>query len=487
MIHADAWRRCGPRGGRVGGTVRLWGRSWAIKTGCLAAVLAAGSWACPPALAISPPAVDPGAPPPNGTPGPVQPMEKHGECSSSGAIPGTDPGVVTPSQRMMDLPAAWRFSRGDEQLVAVLDTGVRPGPRLPGVQPGGDYVESTDGLTDCDGHGTLVAGLIAGQPGDDGFAGIAPAARLLSLRVTSAKFSPRTPGGDPMLAHASIDVTALARAIVHAADLGARVISISTITCLPADRNVDQAELGAAIRYAAVAKDAVIVAAAGNSGSTGAMAGGVACESNPLTDLSRPDDPRNWAGVTSVSVPSWWQPYVLSVASLTPYDQPSKFTMAGPWVGIAAPGENIASVSNRDDGSLANGLPNERQQLMPCSGTSYAAGYVSGVAALVRSKYPELNATEVIHRITATAHNGARVPSNVVGAGTLDPVAALSWELPAAGNRDAAPVKHVAAPPEPAPKNHTPQIVAFAGTAALILAVVAAAAIAARRRKEPAL
>ena len=303
--------------------------------------------------------------------------------------------------------------------------------------------------------------------------------------MTSAKFSPRTPGGDPTLARAAVDVAALGRAIVHAADLGARVINISAVTCLPADRNVDQAELGAAIRYAAVNKDAVIVAAAGNSGSTGSGFAGTACESNPLTDLGRPNDPRNWAGVTSVSVPSWWQPYVLSVASLTPDDQPSKFTMAGPWVGIAAPGENIISVSNRDDGGLANGTPNEHQQLVPLNGTSYAAAYVSGVATLVRSKYPDLNATQVIHRITATAHNGARAPSNVVGAGTVDPVAALTWELPAATEHDAAPVKHVAAPPEPAPKSPLPRIVAFAGTAALILAVVAAAAIAARRRKEP--
>src|SRR5581483_2405304 len=260
---------------------------------------------------------------------------------------------------------------------------------------------------------------------------------------------------------AAVDVAALARAIVHAADLGARVINISAITCLPADRNVDQAELGAAIRYAAVDKDAVLVAAAGNSGSTGSGFAGVACESNPLTDLGRPDDPRNWSGVTSVSIPSWWQPYVLSVASLTPEDQPSKFTMAGPWVGIAAPGENIASVSNRDDGGLANGTPNEHQQLVPLNGTSYAAGYVSGVAALVRSKYPDLNAPQVIHRITATARNGARAPSNVVGAGTLDPVAALTWELPTANNHDKAPVKHVAAPPEPAPKSPMPRIVAF--------------------------
>ncbi len=452
---------------------------------CLAAVLVATLWACPPALAISRPQVDPGTPPPNGAPGPVQPMEKSGECSITGVISGSDFSAATPSQTMLDPAAAWRFSRGDGQLVAVLDTGVRPGPRLRGVQPGGDYIESSDGLTDCDGRGTAVAGLIAGQPGDDGFAGIAPAAGLVSLRVTSAKFSPRTPGGDPTLARASVDVAALGRAIVHAADLGARVISIPGITCLPADRNVDQSALGAAIRYAAVDKDAVIVAAAGNSGSTGSATSGAACESNPLTDLGRPEDPRNWAGVTSVSVPSWWQPYVLSVGSLTPGDQPSKFTMAGPWVGIAAPGENIVSVSNRDDGGLANGLPNEHQQLVPLVGTSYAAGYVSGVAALVRSKYPALNATEVVHRITATARNGARAPSNVVGTGTVDSVAALTWELPTATKTDESPVKHVAAPPEPAPKNPVPRIIAFSGTAALILAVVAAAAIAARRRKEP--
>ncbi len=437
-------------------------------------------------MAIDRPQVDSGAVPPPGAPGPVAPMEKDGECSATGVISGTDFKAVPPSQQTLDPSAAWRFSRGDGQLVAVLDTGVRPGPRLPGVQPGGDYVESTDGLTDCDGRGTAVAGLIAGQPSDDGFAGIAPGARLVSLRVTSAKFSARSAGGDPALGRAVVDVTALGRAIVHAADLGARVITVSGITCLPADRNVDQGALGAAIRYAAVDKDAVIVAAAGNVGAAGA-AGGAACDSNPLTDLGRPDDPRNWADVTSVSVPSWWQPYVLSVGSLTPGDQPSKFTMAGPWVGVAAPGESIVSVSNRDDGGLANGLPNEHQQLAPLAGTSYAAGYVAGVAALVRSKYPELHSAQVIERITRSAQNGARAPSNIVGAGAVDPVAALTWELPAAANGERSPVKHVAAPPEPAPKSPLPRIVAFGGTAALLLAVVAAAAIAARRREEPSL
>lgn len=112
-------------------------------------------------------------------------------------------------------------------------------------------------------------------------------------------------------------------------------------------------------------------------------------------------------------------------------------------------------MSNRDGGGLANGLPDEHQQLSALSGTSYAAGYVAGVAALVRSKYPTLSASEVMHRITATAHNGARAPSNLVGTGSVDPLAALTWELPASTGPAGTPVKPVAVPPAPAPKDNT--------------------------------
>lgn len=452
----------------------------------LAVGLAAAVCTSPSGAAITPPTVDPAAAPPSGTPGPVQATQQFGECSTSELIAGTDPAAPNPGRQLLDLPAAWQFSRGEGQTVAVIDTGVRPGPRLPAVEPGGDYVGTTDGLADCDGHGTLVAGLIAGQPGPDGFSGVAPASRLLSLRAASAKITPAASNGDPEAARAIAGVTALSRAIVHAADLGARVIAVSAVFCLPADRDIDQSELGAALRYAAVEKDAVVIAAAGDSGSGGSAVGGPGCQSNPLTDLSRPADPRNWAAVTSVSIPSSWQPYVLSVASLSADGQPSKFTAAGPWVGIAAPGEDIVSVSNRDDGGLANGLPGAKQRLAPINGTSYASAYVAGVAALLRSRYPDLPAAEVIHRITATAHNVARAPSNIVGAGAVDPVAALTWQLPPQAGQRADPVKRVAAPPEAAPKDYTPLAVAFGGTAALALTAVAAA-IVARRRKETAL
>lgn len=105
----------------------------------------------------------------------------------------------------------------------------------------------------------------------------------------------------------------------------------------------------------------------------------------------------------------------------------------------------------------------------------------------MRSKYPDLSATAVVHRITATAHNGARDPSNVVGAGSVDPVAALTWQLPA-GDQPGPAAKPIAVPPAPAPPDTTPRTVAVAGTAALVVLVAVAGAVialAARRRKDP--
>lgn len=439
-----------------------------------ATVSAVALIACPAAGAISPPSVDPLAPPPPGNAGPAQPMTQRSPCTVTGALPGSDPGVVSPNRLALNLSEAWRHSRGDGQTVAVIDTGVQPGPRLPNVDPGGDFVESTDGLTDCDGHGTLIAGLIAGQPGGDGFSGVAPGARLISIRQTSAKFSPRMPGGDPEISRAATDVSSLARAVVRAADLGARVINISAITCVPADKNVDQTELGAALQYAAVVKDAVIIAAAGNN--RGGPATGSACESNPANG--------DWSTVTSISIPSWWQQYVLSVGSLTAAGQPSEFTMAGPWLGIAAPGENVASVSNAPGGGIANALPNDQQELFPISGTSYSAAYVSGVAALVRSRFPELNAAQVVRRLTETAHGAAQSPSSMVGAGSVDPVAALTWQVSPV-DPDTPQSRQIAAPPTPVAEDPLPRTIAFAGTGALALVVLASAVIA-RRRKDAA-
>ncbi|BBY63541.1 mycosin-3 [Mycolicibacterium helvum] len=454
-----------------------------MRTAAVAAVVLLVT--APVAGAVSPPVADPGAQPPQGTVGPTAGMSQRSECVTTGIRPGSDVGAVSANQIMLNLTGAESYSRGDGQTVAVIDTGVQPGPRLPNVIGGGDYLSGGDGLTDCDGHGTLVAGIIGGQPGPDGFTGVAPGARLLSIRQTSPRFSPNAGGKDPASVQASVEIDTLARAVVRAADLGATVINISTAACLAPDRLGDQQTLGAALRYAAIDKDVVIVSAAGNSGASTVGTPGMQCASNPVGDPARRDDPRNWAGVTSVSVPSWWQPYVLSVAALTADGQPADFTMAGPWVGIAAPGKNIVSVSNDAMGGLANGMPDGRGGMAPLDGTSFAAAYVAGTAALIRSRYPGMHADEVVRRLTSTAHNGAQDPSNLVGAGTLAPVAALTWTIDSGSDNAPAPAtKRIAAPAPPPTVDHTPRTVAFVGTGVLAAAVVAVAAVTRRRKEE---
>lgn len=91
-------------------------------------------------------------------------------------------------------------------------------------------VPDGNGLTDCDAHGTLIASLIAGRPSlTDGFVGVAPDARLISLRQTSEAYEAKdnqNNQNDPN-ATAAGSVRSLARAVVHATNLGANVINIS--------------------------------------------------------------------------------------------------------------------------------------------------------------------------------------------------------------------------------------------------------------------
>ena len=86
-----------------------------------------------------------------------------------------------------------------------------------------------------------------------------------------------------------------------------------------------------------------------------------------------------------------------------------------------------------ETGGPANAYPPIRpgEKNMPFWGTSFSAAYVSGVAALVRAKYPALSAHQIINRILQTAHNPPRGVDNQVGYGVVDPVAALTFDVPA--------------------------------------------------------
>lgn len=101
------------------------------RAGVVATALALLAVSGAPAVAVAPPQVDPQATPPAGSAGPVEPMAQRSDCTATGVLPGTEPGAVTASQASLGLPEAWQHSRGDGQLVAVLDTGVTPGPGCP--------------------------------------------------------------------------------------------------------------------------------------------------------------------------------------------------------------------------------------------------------------------------------------------------------------------------------------------------------------------
>ena len=348
----------------------------------------------------------------------------------------------------LDLPHVWQLTRGAGQRVAVIDTGVSRHRRLPDVVAGGDYVSTGDGSQDCDAHGTVVAGIIAAAADSDadGFSGVAPDVTLISIRQSSAKFaaSDRSSTGVG-------DVETMARAVRTAADLGASVINISSVACVPAGSALDDRALGAALAYAVDIKNAVVVAAAGNSGGT------AQCPQQPPG--------ATWETATVAVSPAWYDDYVLTVGSVNADGAPSAFTLAGPWVDVAAAGEAVTSLGSTR-----------------LSGTSFAAPVVSGLAALIRARFPALTARQVMQRIESTAHHPPAGRDPLVGHGTIDALAAVSTDStpPNTSTPDPTPVPITSAPapgaPDPQARN-----TAFYGAAICLVALLAALAIGAAR------
>lgn len=430
-------------------------------------------------------------------------MRQSNLCARTTLTAVPDVTLPTPGFAMLNVRRAWQHSTGNGVTVALIDTGVNPHPRLP-VLPGGDYVMGGDGLTDCDAHGTIVASLITAAPSGipmppplppnppravavdapevpgipDGVAGVAPHATLISIRQSSRAFEPVNQGFRDGAGHRKAGTVAtLARAVVHAANSGAEVINVSVAACVAAADPLDQRLIGAAVWYAATVTDAVIVAAAGNASEDG-------CNQNPVSVPMAVDGSRDWSGVTTVSSPSWFSDYVLSVGAVDETGAPIAKSLAGPWVGVAAPGTNIVGLSPQTGGPV-NAYPPVRpgEPEVGFWGTSFAAAYVSGVAALVRAKYPELSAHQVINRILQTAHNPPAGVDNEVGYGVVDAVAALTFAVPA-GERSApgAGTRVLTPPPPPPPPDHRAHgaALAFAG---VIAACVLMAAVIARARR----
>ncbi|HEX6347395.1 type VII secretion-associated serine protease mycosin [Umezawaea sp.] len=324
------------------------------------------------------------------------------------------------AQLVLRLDDAHRFATGKGVKIAIIDTGVRPHARLGDrVEAGGDFVVTSDrGLVDCDGHGTEVAGVAAASRDPrTGFVGAAPDATILSIRQTSGFYEAENPGPDGRTTPGG--VLTLAQSIVHAVDRGADVINISLTSCTrPKSPGPGERAVQAAIDWAVNTKDVVVVAAAGNLGPEGK--GCAAQNDNPDAE-----------DVQVVASPPWYRDDVLSVASVDRQGRPSTFSVWGPWVSIAAPGEEITTVDAQGEGLTDVSIAEDGKE-GAIQGTSFAAPYVAGVAALVRERHPELTARQVVRRLTSTAQHPGNQDGRdrKVGAGVVDPIAALTAELP---------------------------------------------------------
>jgi subtilisin family serine protease len=245
---------------------------------------------------------------------------------------------------MVGLPEAWRTTQGLGVTVAVVDSGVDGShPDLVGrVMPTVDLTPGPAVPSSAMVHGTRVASLVAGNLNGIGMAGVAPQANILPVEALDVS--------------GVGDSATVARAIIAAADRGARVINLSLGG---PDRDP---VLDSACAYA-FARGAVLVAAGGNSYQDG----------------------------NAVQYPAA-SPNVVAVASVNASGAPSVFSNTGRHIALAAPGERVLA-------AYPGGGYNRE------SGTSFAAPHVSGAMALVAAANPSLSAPQIVSVTQLTAQD----------------------------------------------------------------------------------
>ena len=272
------------------------------------------------------------------------------------------------AEELLRLPDVWRRTKGDGIRVAVLDTGIDPDhPDLEGaIEQTRDFTD--EGIEDLNGHGTHCAGVIAARKNTIGFIGAAPLASLLVGKVL------RNSGAGTL--------SALAEAVDWAVEQRVDIISMS----LGAETGTP--ELFEAI-HLALARGAIVICAAGNSGAL---------------------------FTNGIGYPGRYGS-VITVAAHDQHGQPSGFSSRGAEIDFMAPGQDIWSTFRQ--GGYAK-----------LSGTSMAAPFVAGLAALVLAKHrttgrhtsPIRNCEDMRqHLLRMAAHPGHHDPAR--GHGPLLPFA----------------------------------------------------------------
>ncbi|WP_432134760.1 type VII secretion-associated serine protease mycosin [Streptomyces sp. bgisy154] len=271
----------------------------------------------------------------------------------------------------------WRISTGEGITVAVLDTGVDPNnPDLKGrVLDGKDFAPSSragDEHTDYDGHGTGMAGLIAGTgaySGGKGAYGLAPGAKILPVRM------PSTDDTNPFAVPEYFS-----KGIRYAADAGAKVINISM------SGGTGTPQLTAAVNYA-IEKGSLIFAAVGNGADKGRV----------------------------IEYPAA-TPGVVGVAAVGKDLRRTTISQYGPQVDVSAPGEDMVHACGGKTG------------LCKTSGTSDATALASASAALIWSAHPDWTNNQVLRVMLNTigAPTDGAKRNDSIGYGIVRPRIALT-------------------------------------------------------------
>ncbi|RFC74040.1 type VII secretion-associated serine protease mycosin [Streptomyces sp. AcE210] len=276
----------------------------------------------------------------------------------------------------MQAESMWKTSTGKGITVAVIDTGVDPNnPDLNGrVLKGKDFAPSSragDEHTDYNGHGTGMAGLIAGTgaySGGNGAFGLAPDAKILPVRM---------PGPGDI---SPFEVNArLSQAVRYAADAGAQVINISLTA------GNDSQQVTSAVKYA-LGKGSLIFAGVGNSGDKG----------NPV----------QYPAAT---------PGVVGVGAVGKDLHKTEFSEYGQQVDISAPGDEMVHACGGKTG------------LCESHGTSDATAIASASAALIWSKHPDWTNNQVLRVMLNTigAPTDGEKRNDSIGYGIVRPRIAL--------------------------------------------------------------
>lgn len=265
----------------------------------------------------------------------------------------------------INVTSAWDICSGGNITVAVVDTGIdytHPDLAANYVSGGYDWVNNDDDPMDDNGHGTHCAGIIAAVTDNgEGIAGIAQV-KLLAEKVLNR--------------YGTGYSSWIANGIVHAADNGAKVISLSLGSDNPSYT------IKRACNYA-WKKGVLLVAAAGNDGTRGI--------DYPAAYLS-----------------------VIAVGAIDENDKKAYFSNYGKGLELVAPGVNI----------LSTYLNSGYKRL---DGTSMAAPHVSGVAALLWSCNPDLTNKDVRIILDKTAQDlGKSGYDCYYGFGKIDAYKALS-------------------------------------------------------------